>query len=124
MQLLMMERLRYLLILLLFVLAGSLQNISSQDEVRPVAPSLVKSSVIDFHLAVSNYLSAEICVIDSSFTTPVVSLDHKAVLRQRSELRSASARDFDVRTVMRLYSRPQHDNAVDYYIFSLGHILI
>ena len=50
--------------------------------------------------------------------------DHKAAVRQLAGARVACDAAFGLRTAMRTYSPALHPDAVDYYVFSLGRILI
>ena len=49
---------------------------------------------------------------------------HKAAVRQLAGARVACDAAFGLRTAMRTYSPALHPDAVDYYVFSLGRILI
>lgn len=120
----MMERVQYALILLLFVLMGSIGNTSPRSDAGSVQPALSRSVVADSSAAVRNYLSATICVCDATVEAPAVPTDHKAVVRQRLVAHAAASEAADVSTVMRTRSRALHVDAVDYYVFSLGRILI
>lgn len=120
----MLERLQYALILLLFVLAGSLDGPSFQDAAGGVQPSLNESVAARPPQAVRNYFSVALCSCSASIEAPVVPSDHKALFRQRTDVRTAVDAAFGVRTAMRAYSRALHRNPVDYYVFSLGRILI
>ena len=120
----MLERLQYTLILLLFVLAGSLEGPSFQDAAGGRQPSLTETVAACPPTAVRNYFSVALCPCSASIEAPVVSPDHKAVVRQRAAVRTAADAAFGVRAAMRTYSRVLHRDPVDYYIFSLERILI
>lgn len=120
----MLERLQYALILLLFVLAGSLDGPSFQDGVGGVQPSLNETVAARPPQAARNYFSAALCSCSASIEAPVVPSDHKALFRQRTDVRTAVDAAFGVRTAMRAYSPALHRDPVDYYVFSLGRILI
>lgn len=82
----MQERIQLALILLLFALAGSLEDTSFRSGAESVRPALTQSSVAGARVA-----------CDAAF---------------------------GLRTAMRTYSPALHPDAVDYYVFSLGRILI
>ena len=105
----MLERLRYVLILLLFALAGNLGDTSFQD-VGGVQPALDETVTACPPAAVRNYFSVALCSCSASIEAPVV---HTAI--------DAA---FGVRTAMRTYARTLHADPVDYYVYSLGRILI
>ena len=115
----MLERLRYVLILLLFALAGNLGDTSFQDA-GGVQPSLDETVTACPPAAVRNYFSVALCSCSASIEAPVVQTDHKAVVRQRAAVDAA----FGVRTAMRTYSRALHADPVAYYVYSLERILI
>ena len=105
------------LILLLFALAGSLEDTSFRSGAESVRPALTQSSVAGSHAAACNYFSAAICPCAVSIEAPAAPSDHKAA-------RVACDAAFGLRTAMRTYSPALHPDAVDYYVFSLGRILI
>ena len=76
------------------------------------------------HAAACNYLSAAICPCTASIEAPAAPSDHKAAVRQLAGARLACDAAFGVRTAMCTYSPALHPDAVDYYVFSLGRILI
>ena len=119
----MLERLRYVLILLLFALAGNLGDTSFQDA-GGVQPSLDETVTACPPAAVRNYFSVALCSCSASIEAPVVQTDHKAVVRQRAAVRTAVDAAFGVRIAMRTYSRALHADPVAYYVYSLEHILI
>jgi len=119
----MLERLRYVLILLLFALAGNLGDTSCQDA-GGVQPSLDETVTACPPAAVRNYFSVALCSCSASIEAPVVQTDHKAVVRQRATVRTAVDAAFGVRTAMRTYSRALHADPVAYYVYSLERILI
>lgn len=120
----MVERIQYLLILSLFVLTGSLKEISVRDELREVHPVLTQPADQEVAAAVRNYLSAWTHTCDFQAETPVVSLDHKFVVRQRAAVRSAVESAFGVRIAACTAPPRPYGSPVDYYVFSLGRILI
>ena len=119
----MLERLRYVLILLLFALAGNLGDTSFQDA-GGVPPALDETVTACPPAAVRNYFSVALCSCSASIEAPVVQTDQKAVVRQRAAVRTAVDAAFGVRTAMRPYARTLHADPVDYYVYSLGRILI
>ena len=67
-----------------------------------------------------NYLSAWMHTCDTTAETPVISFEHRAVVRQRAAVRAAVDAAFDVRMAIRSLFGASHSDAVDYYVFSLG----
>lgn len=120
----MQERIRLALILLLFALAGSLEDTSPRGDAGNVRPALNVSALSGPSSAVRNYFSVAVCSCAASVEAPVAPSDHKAAGRQLAAARSATVAAYDVHTVMRTRSRALHADAVDYYVFSLGRILI
>ena len=114
----MQERIQLALILLLFALAGSLEDTSFRSGAESVRPALTQSSVAGSHAAACNYFSAAICPCAVSIEAPAAPSDHKAAVRVACDAA------FGLRTAMRTYSPALHPDAVDYYVFSLGRILI
>ena len=114
----MQERIQLALILLLFALAGSLEDTSFRSGAESVRPALTQSSVAGSHAAACNYFSAAICPCAVSIEAPA------APSRQLAGARVACDAAFGLRTAMRTYSPALHPDAVDYYVFSLGRILI
>ena len=124
----MQERIQLALILLLFALAGSLEDTSFRSGAESGRPALTQdkseSSVAGSHAAACNYFSAAICPCAVSIEAPAAPSDHKAAVRQLAGARVACDAAFGLRTAMRTYSPALHPDAVDYYVFSLGRILI
>ena len=120
----MVERIQYMLVLLLFVLAGSSEGESFRDEAPGVQTVLIPTTDSDASAVVRNYLSAGIPTCDFSAETPVVSFDQKAVVRQRAAVRAAAETAFGVCVAAHTRACARHGDAVDYYVFSLGRILI
>ena len=122
----MVERIQYMLILLLFVLTGSLESVSFRSEDHGVQTVLTQSTESDASHAVCNSLSAwtHSFPCDISVETPVVSFDHKTLVRQRAAVRSAVETAFGVRMASCLHACVTVGNAVDYYVYSLGRLLI
>lgn len=120
----MQGRIQLILILSLFVLAGSLEGTSFRSDAGKVHPALKVSMLSDSHTAVHNYFSVAICPSATSIETSIAPSDHKAVVRQLAGTRAAASAAYDVHTVMRTCFRALHADAVDYYVFSLGRIRI
>ena len=78
----MQERIQLALILLLFALAGSLEDTSFRSGAESVRPALTQSSVAGSHAAACNYFSAAICPCAVSIEAPAAPSDHKAAVRQ------------------------------------------
>ena len=116
----MQERIQLALILLLFALAGSLEDTSFRSGAESVRPALTQSSVAGSHAAACNYFSAAICPCAVSIEAPAA----PSAVRQLAGARVACDAAFGLRTAMRTYSPALHPDAVDYYVFSLGRILI
>lgn len=121
----MVERIQYLLILLLFALTGSLEEISFRSDSPDVQTVLTRSTDSDAYDVVRNHLSAWTHSCDFFSTeTPVLTHDHKVVVRQRAAVRDAVETVFDVRIASHAHVAPFYGHAVDYHVFGLGHILI
>lgn len=122
----MVERIQYMLILLLFVLTGSLEGVSFRCEDHGVQTVLTQSTESDASDTVRNTLSActhSFCC-DYSAETPVVTSGHKDLVRQRAVVRNAVETTFGVRMATRLQACRAGGDAVDYYVYSLGRLLI
>lgn len=122
----MLERLQYILCISLFVLLGSLDGSQPQPEVRDVPSELSRQSVsLQTPLAARNYISAAILFsCDASIELPGHGSGQKAIMRHRSAVRPLAPESVAQGSALLperyiLYSRP-----VDYYIYSLGRILI
>lgn len=113
-----------MLILSLFVLTGSLEGVSFRQVTCGCESVLTRSTDSDASDAVRNQLSAWTHTCDVTAETPVVSLDHKFVVRQRTAVRCAVETVFGVRMATATRCGASPGNAVDYYVFSLGRILI
>ena len=120
----MVEKIQYVLILLLFVLTGSLEEVSFRDGAHGAETVLTQSTDSDACAAARNQLSAWTHSCDFPADTPEVSLDHKYVVRQRAAVRSAVDALFGVRIATSVETGAPSDDGVDYYVFSLGRILI
>lgn len=120
----MVERIQYLLILLLFVLVGSLDGVSFGQEICGTQSVLTQPTDSDSLAPIHNYLSAWTHTCDTTAETPVISFEHRAVVRQRAAVRAAVDAAFDVRMAIRSLFGASHPDAVDYYVFSLERILI
>lgn len=120
----MVERIQYVLILLLFVLTGSLEGVSFRNEVTDIESVLTESTQSDTSDTVRNHLSAWSHSCESQAESPVVSLDHKVVVRQRAAHRSVVESAFGARIARCMHSDVRCGDAVDYYVISLGRLLI
>ena len=91
----MVERIQYLLILLLFVLTGSLEGVSFRNEVHDNQSVLTCSTESDGASdAVRNQLSAWTHSCEFQAESPVVIFEHKFVVRQRAVQRAGVERAF------------------------------
>ena len=122
----MVERIQYMLILLLFVLTGSLDGVPFQGGDHGVQTLLTQSAESDTSDTVRNTLSAWTYTFpcDFSVETPVVSFNHKALVRLRAAVRSAVDGAFGVRMATCRHTETPEGDAVDYYVYSLGRLLI
>lgn len=122
----MVERIQYLLILVLFVLLGGLDRASFGDDACGAQTVLTRSTDSDYLTAVHNYFSFSAWThsCDTTAETPVISFDQRAVVRRRAAVRAAVDAVFEVRIAARTPFDALHPGAVDYYVFSLEHILI
>lgn len=121
----MLEKIQYALILLLFVLTGSLECTSFQNDAESVQPALSRSTVVDPLSTVRDYAFSAICFCEASVIESSGSYsDHKAILRHHADTRIAAKAAYDLHSTMRTRSRVLPADAVDYYIFSLGRIRI
>lgn len=117
----MLERIQYALFVLLFVLAGSLDGATPQGGACRVQPGMSPQAALHAPVTAQNYLMLS---GDASIEIPAHSSEHKAIVRHRFYARSAAAEAVAQQNSAlsdrgALYSKP-----VDYYIFSLGRILI
>ncbi|OUQ53407.1 hypothetical protein B5E60_07130 [Alistipes sp. An116] len=121
----MVERIQYLLILLLFVLTGSLEGVSFRNEVHDNQSVLTCSTESDGASdAVRNQLSAWTHSCEFQAESPVVIFEHKFVVRQRAVQRAGVERAFGVRIASARHSDAGPGSAVDDYVISLGCLLI
>lgn len=120
----MQQRIQFVLILLLFVLTGSLQNTSFGGETSAEQAVLTRTTSDQTAIALHRYLSATFHACDISVETPVVSYDHKAVFRQRVGVRAASDAVFGPATAQRIATPLPYGKASDYYVFTLERILV
>lgn len=120
----MVERFQYMLILLLFVLTGNLEEVSFGAKPCEVQSILTPAAESDTFDAVRNQLSVWTHSCDFSMETPVASLDHKLVVRQRTAMRCGVESAFELRIARCTRSDTSPGNAVDHYVFSLERILI
>ena len=111
--------------LLLFVLAGSLDGATPQGGACRVQPGMSPQAALHAPVTAQNYFTAAVMLSgDASIEIPAHSSEHKAIVRHRFYARSAAAEAVAQQNSAlsdrgALYSKP-----VDYYIFSLGRILI
>ena len=121
----MLERIQYALFVLLFVLAGSLDGATPQGGACRVQPGMSPQAALHAPVTAQNYFTAAVMLSgDASIEIPAHSSEHKAIVRHRFYARSAAAEAVAQQNSAlsdrgALYSKP-----VDYYIFSLGRILI
>lgn len=120
----MQQRIQFVLILSLFILTGSLQNTSFGGMTSTEGAVLTRTTSDEGAVATHRYLSAALHTCDISVETPVVSYDHKAMLRQRVGVRAASDAVFGRTTTRRVDTPLPYGKAVDYYVFTLGRILV
>lgn len=120
----MQQRIQFVLILLLFVLTGSLQNTSFGGETPAGQTVLTRTASDEAPVAAHRYLSATFHACDISVETPVVSYDHKAMFRQRVGVRAASDAVFGPAMALRVATPLPYGKASDYYVFTLERILV
>ena len=121
----MVERIQYLLILLLFVLTGSLEGVSSRNEVHGKQSVLILSTETDDTSdAVRDQLSALTHACEYQAESPVVLFGHKFVMRQRAEQRDGVERAFGVRIASTRHSDVGAGSAGGDYVILLGRLLI
>lgn len=120
----MLERVQYALFILLFVLAGSLDGARVEIARGGAQPGQIRQSGLHMPVPVHNYFTATACCCDASIENPVQPSAQKAIVRLRHDTRA-------VATACGLSCRPAysgcfdlHPKPVDYYVFSLGRILI
>lgn len=121
----MLVRIQYVLCVLLFVLMGSLDGSSLPQDSYRVQPGINYGAVLHAPVTAQNCFSAAVMLPgDASIESPAHSSEHKAVARHRFYARSAASEavtqlNSALSDLCALYRKP-----VDYYIFSLGRILI
>lgn len=120
----MVERIQYVLILLLFVLTGSLDGTSFRTGTNDLQPVLTESTRSDASDAVRNQLSAWTHSCESQAESPIVTPDQKVVVRQRAAWHDAVESAFDARVALNLHDAARPGDAVDDYVISLGRLLI
>lgn len=120
----MRERVQYALFVLLFVLAGSLDGARPQGSACDMQPDLIGQSVLHAPVPAHNYFTAAAISCDASIEASGQSSVQKAIIRHRGDVRSAASVDMAFRSPARSGSRILHPRPVDYYVFSLGRILI
>lgn len=125
----MVERIRYALFVLLFVLAGSLDGADLRcgaDNMRAdrFQPGRLLDSTLCVHLPVHDYFTAAAVACEASIENPGQPSGQKAVVRSRREARPVWAADVAFRLPAHSGGTLLHPKPVDYYIFSLGRILI
>lgn len=120
----MQQRIQFVLILSLFILTGSLQDTTFGGATSAEEAVLTRTTSDEGAVATHRYLSAALHTCDISVETPVVSYDHKALFRQRVGARAAFDADFGRTTPRRVATPLPYGKAVDYYVFTLGRILV
>ena len=119
------EKIQYLLILLLFVLTGSLEGVSSRNEVHGKQSVLILSTETDDTSdAVRDQLSALTHACEYQAESPVVIFEHKFVVRQRAVQRAGVERAFGVRIASTRHSDVGAGSAGGDYVILLGRLLI
>lgn len=120
----MLERIQYALFILLFVLAGSLDGAQVQSGRAVSQPDQIRQSSLRTPVPAHNCFTAAVFTCDASIENPVQPSAQKAIVRLRHDTRA-------VATACGLSCRPAysgcfdlHPKPVDYYVFSLGRILI
>ena len=120
----MLERIQYALFILLFVLAGSLDGAQVQSGRVVSQPDRICQSTLRTPVPAHNCFTAAVFTCDAPIENPVKPSAQKASVRLRHDARAmASARGLSCRPA---YSDcfDLHPKPVDYYVFSLGRILI
>lgn len=121
----MLERIQYVLFVLLFVLAGSLDGATSQGGACRVQPGLSPQATLHAPVTAQNYFTAAVMLSgDASIEIPAHSSEHKAIVRHRFYARSAAAKAVAQQNSALSDRGARYSKPVDYYIFSLGRILI
>lgn len=121
----MLERIQYVLFVLLFVLAGSLDGATSQGGACRVQPGLSPQAALHAPVTAQNYFTAAVMLSgDASIEIPAHSSEHKAIVRHRFYVRSAAAEAVAQQNSALSDRGARYSKPVDYYIFSLGRILI
>ena len=78
----MLERIQYVLFVLLFVLAGSLDGATSQGGACRVQPGLSPQAALHAPVTAQNYFTAAVMLSgDASIEIPAHSSEHKAIVR-------------------------------------------
>ena len=113
----MQERIQLALILLLFALAGRLEATSFRSGAERVLQAL---TALDTALPSAAQLAARLGMEETRLAPELDAL----LARGEAAARVACDAAFGLRTAMRTYSPALHPDAVDYYVFSLGRILI
>ena len=120
----MLERIQYALFILLFVLAGSLDGAQVQSGRAVSQPDQIRQSSLRTPVPAHKCFTAAGFTCDASIENPVQPSAQKAIVRLRHDTRA-------VATACGLLCRPAysgcfdlHPKPVDYYVFSLGRILI
>ena len=120
----MLERIQYALFILLFVLAGSLDGAQVQSGRAVSQPDQIRQSSLRMPVPAHNCFTAAVFTCDASIENPVQPSAQKAIVRLRHDTRA-------VAPACGLSCRPAysgcfdlHPKPVDYYVFSLGRILI
>lgn len=121
----MLERIQYALFVLLFVLAGSLDGATPQGGACRVQPGMSPQAALHAPVTAQNYFTAAVMLSgDASIEIPAHSSEHKAIVRHRFYARSAAAEAVAQQNSALSDRGARYSKPVDYYIFSLGRILI
>lgn len=120
----MLERIQYALFILLFVLAGSMDGARIQSGRVDIRPGLFRKSTFQAPVPVHNYLTTAVVSCDAPIENPGQPSGQKAIVRLRHDARTASSADVAVHRSAHSGCFILHPRPVDYYVFSLGRILI
>lgn len=120
----MLERIQYALFILLFVMAGSLDGARIQSGRIDTQPGLFRKSTLHAPVPVHNYLTSAVVSCDAPIENPGQPSGQKAICRLRHDARTASSADVGLRRPAHSGCLVLHPKPVDYYVFSLGRILI
>ncbi|WP_295940454.1 hypothetical protein [uncultured Alistipes sp.] len=121
----MLERIQYLLIVVLFVFFGGFDSTLPQVGTTNVQPELMSQSVFEAPvLAQDSFIATDIFTYDESTEVPGCSSVSKSVVRLRPDVRAGASES----VVTHISTSPGPlipcFKPVDYYIFTLGRIRI